>query len=171
MSVNNPSHETESVRRYKRRRLRDEAESILKKRGSEPLEFGPFQVRTADLRFEDGQSGQLVSMVGRIASQKLNVVLINIFSGGLDASDPMTTYKSRSPGDFTRSDVNPGYSGMPSNEEIANLSAKEQAARLFAGSIAAGTSQLINKMEGLDDHPITGIEADEIRTMLRGSVS
>lgn len=165
--MNNPNQETEAARIYKRRRLRTVAENILKKRGQIILPE-PVAMTMADLRFKDGRSGQLLRIAGKIATQRVDAVIINVLKGN-DTSDPLTTYTSLSPGEFTRSDTNLGDSGVPSLEELTPLSPEEKGVRLFAGSVAAGTSKMINKLQGVDDHPITGVEADEIRLMLRGA--
>lgn len=66
---------------------------------------------------------------------------------------------SKSPGEFTRSDLNPLDTGALSMEEMASASDDEKGLAIFLGVLAASAGQLRNAEEGVDDHPITAQEA------------
>lgn len=173
METNHPREETEKQRIYRRRQLREVAESKIKRHGQifpDPL----LDVRDTGIMLENGLPGHITSIKGTMGKDKLDMIKINIYHTE-DVTGPFTQYTSRSSGEFTRSDLNPQESGMPSLKEIESLRemgsvGEAEAAESFAlGALAAAMGQVERAQAGIDNYPITAQEAINITQQLKSA--
>ena len=163
MSENHPREETEEQRQYSRGRLRTWVETKLKQHGQPALDIIPdLQGVDVGLRFKDGAPGHIHRYKGRGTFAGLDIVKVSIFHTE-DTLGPSTQYTSKSPGEFTRSDINPVDSGSLSTPEINALgSDRDQGIATFLGSLAAANDQIQNQQAGVDGYPITAQEARDV---------
>jgi hypothetical protein len=158
-----PRHETEEKRRYARKRLRSTAEQLLKSHGqpSPVLPIMDLGVESEDVsvRFEDGSWASLVSLEKKI-------IIINVYKTE-DPLGPLTQYRSWSPGEFDRYDVNPQDSGADSTELAEREGPMAMLSNIAVGSLGGALDMTVNSQEGIDGNPITAQEARDLRDQLK----
>lgn len=157
---NHPREETEQTRVYARKKLRTLVERRIERHGV-GFPNGILSVVSAGMTFNNGLPGHMTHIRGRIGSQRYDVVKVNVYHTD-DLMGPLTQYTSKSPGEFTRSDLNPSALNAPSIEGASPRTEDASEADLLIKTFGAAAEQLKNAASGIDEHPITAQEARDV---------
>ncbi len=163
---NHPREETEQQRQYERKRLRSWLDRKLTRYGMEGLSVPFIHVIDAPLKFSDERVGHMHKFTYVRDGRTKEVIKLNVYHSS-DLMGPFTKYTSKSPGEFTRSDINPLDSGALSEDKIQLLSDSEKIEALLVGSALAAQSKLIDAEEGVDEFPISAHEARDVYNLVR----